>query len=161
MLVARLRGGPLDPSEAHWTLVLRHGKAETAVRREATAVLPQGSWDVEARFGTLDRLYAAADAIFVGGGGKGRGVHDLLAPLAHGHPPLCFLQRGDPGGVGRTLTPLGMVLPLDVPARQSRKSSTAAEAALQTPPWAWSELVAEYDGRTPATAWFEQRGVLR
>ena len=167
MLMACLKGGPLCPSGSHWTLVLRHARAETVVRQEASSLLPQGSWTVEARFGTLDGLYATADAVFVGGGGKGRGVHDLLAPLAHGHPPLCFLRRGDPGAVGRTLAPFGLVLPLDAPGRLSAsvvpsdEPANAVEAALRPSPWAWSRLLAEYDGRESATAWFEQRGVLQ
>ena len=162
MLVPHLRGGPLCPSSSHWVLVLRHDRNEGAVRQEATQILPRGSWTVEARFGTLDGLYATADAIFVGGGGKGRGVHDLLAPLAHGHPPLCFLRGGDPGAVGETLAPLGLVLPLDVLDRSwaSQPSKEAGTAALQPSAWTWSRLVSEFDGRGAATAWLQEQAVL-
>ena len=166
MVMNCLKDTNLSPFKSRWIVVLRHSKAEAAVRREAASLLPQGSWEIEARFGTLDRLYAAADAIFVGGGGKGRGVHDLLAPLSHGHPPLCFLDRGDPGAVGRTLAPLGLVLPLDSPVRSTptagpvRTAGSIANAGLRPPPWAWSKLLAEFDGRASATAWFERWGVL-
>jgi hypothetical protein len=154
MLRDRLGNGPLGPARADWILILRHAKAETAVRREARLLLPPGSWSLDARFGVLDAWYRRADAIFVGGGGKGRGVHDLLAPLAHGHPPLCFLGRGDPGSVGSTLAARGVVLPLDAPV------PSPVAAALESPVLAWSELKAEYDGRAAATAFFQEKGIL-
>jgi len=167
MLSECLRNGPLGPTDAHWTLVLRHGKAEAAVRREASAVLPPGSWSIEAEFGTLDRAYSRAHSVFVGGGGKGRGVHDLLAPLYYGHPPLCFLRRGDPGAVGRTLAARGLVLPLDDIRSQMECSHSEeprnrlANLALSPPPISWSDLQAEFDGRPAATAWFTLKGVLK
>jgi 3-deoxy-D-manno-octulosonic-acid transferase len=167
MLSECLRNGPLGPTEAHWALVLRHGKAEAAVRREATAVLPPRSWSIETEFGTLNRAYGSAHSVFVGGGGKGRGVHDLLAPLSHGHPPLCFLRRGDPGAVGRTLAARGLVLPLDDIRSQMECSHSEeprnrlAQIALSPPLISWSELQAEFDGRPAATAWFTLKGVLK
>ena len=163
MLLDELGDGPLSPSNAHWVLVLRHPNKEAVIRKEATRLLPAGCWHLDARFGIQDSWYSQADAVFVGGGGKGRGVHDLLAPLAHGHPPLCFLSRGDPGSVGETLTRRGLALPLDLsdtPALTSAVRETLASTALERPGISWSQLRSEYDGRQAATAFFRERGVL-
>jgi 3-deoxy-D-manno-octulosonic-acid transferase len=162
-LVPKLKGGPLAPENAHWLLVLRHPRKASIIRREATRLLPPGSWTLEARFGVQDTWYAQADAIFVGGGAQGRGVHDLLAPLAHGHPPLCFLKRGDPGSVGRHLSARGVAFPLDLPHEtQNASFSThlAASAALGQPTVSWAQLVKDFDGRVAATRFFQQRGLL-
>ena len=158
-LVLRAVGeGPLSPHRRPWLLVLRHSSAETVVRREAERLLPEGSYKVDARFGVLDDYYASAGAIFVGGGGRGRGVHDLLAPIRAGCRPLCFLERGDPGDVGSTLSGEGWVLPIDGLSPEPAQASAAQ--ALESPPASWDDLKAQYDGRETATRFLVERGVL-
>ena len=158
LVLRKLGEGPLSPHRRPWLLVLRHSSAEPAVRREAKRLLPEGSYTIDARFGVLEEHYAAAGAIFVGGGGRGRGVHDLLAPLRAGCRPLCFLERGDPGDIGRILTEDGWVLPLD--GLSSEDAQAFALTALQPPPASWDDLKAQYDGREAATRFLVERGVL-
>ncbi|MEE2830033.1 MAG: glycosyltransferase N-terminal domain-containing protein [Myxococcota bacterium] len=154
LLARRLEGTPLGPGAARWVAVARHARSGSALGREGDRLLPRGSYAVDSRFGVLDAWYARADAIFVGGGARGRGVHDLLAPLQAGRRPLCFLRRGDPADVGRTLASEGLALPLDgEPALQ-------AEAALEDVTPLWAGVRARHDGRARTTRYLSRAGVL-
>lgn len=149
-----LEGSPLDPRRANWVAVARHEAAGEALRGEAARELPPHSWQVDERFGVLDSWYDQADAVFVGGGAKGRGVHDLLAPIHAGHRPLCFLDRGDPGGVGRCLAAEGLALPLDL------EPPPDLAQALESSAGQWITLLERYDGRQRAIDFLSLRGVL-
>ena len=155
LLAERLADTVLDPQRSRWLVVARHRRAVQALTRECQRTLPEDSWALEDRFGVLDGWYRAADAAFVGGGARGRGVHDLLAPLQAGHRPLCFLDRGDPGAVGRTLAPEGFVLSVDRP-----RPPEDIGAALEDISHRWTDLLERFDGRNATTAFLVERGVL-
>jgi 3-deoxy-D-manno-octulosonic-acid transferase len=148
----RLAHGPLAPGRARWLAVARHGGRAVALAREGARLCPAGSFSLDHRFGVLRSWWGLADAALVGGGAAGRGVHDLLEPLAAGLRPLCFLDRGDPAGVGATLAALDLAFPLDraaapdtVPARDRH---------------AFARIQASHDGRARGAAFLRSRGVL-
>jgi len=106
--------------------------------------------------GVLRRWYQRADASFVGGGLKGRGCHDLLEPLCEDLRPLCFLERGDPGGVGEALAKLGLALPLQPGAALEN----LADLAMEKVPGAYQQLKQERDGRERTLDFLVARGAL-
>jgi len=156
LLARRLAGSSLEPGRANWLLVSRHGSSAARLSREAGRVCPEGSYQVDSRMGVLRSWYDQADAAFVGGGAKGRGCHDLLEPVAAGLRPLCFLRRGDPGGVGEVLGRLDMSLCLDEPRPATEVAALAAERI----PGAWAVLRRDHDGRQRSLDMLDERGLL-
>jgi 3-deoxy-D-manno-octulosonic-acid transferase len=164
-----LQRTPLEPGRARWLLVPRHERDVPRIRREARLLAEGGrgaaaAVAVDGRFGVLPSWYAVADAIWVGGGAAGRGVHDLLEPLVAGLRPLCHLERGDPAGVGRELAALGLALPLDGTGARALPAvppaSDSARLALARVPNAWATLRARRDGRQAAVSFLAERGIL-
>lgn len=153
MLADAFSRSGLPPSTLRWLVAPRHARALAAVSREARAVL--GSQvTVERRFGLLRSWYGVADLAFVGGGAGGRGVHDLLEPLAVGRRAFHFADRGDPGGASAVLSAEGLAPRLDGPDPAAVRVS---EGASQRDP---SALLARFDGRAGSVAWLAERGVL-
>jgi 3-deoxy-D-manno-octulosonic-acid transferase len=156
LLARRLAGSPLAPGRSNWLLVARHEGSAARLAREARQLCPEGSFFVDSRMGVLRSWYSHADAAFVGGGGRGRGCHDLLEPVAAGLRPLCFLRRGDPGGVGEVLGRLGLALCLD----EQRRATEIAALATERVPGAWAQLRRDHDGRERSLDVLEARGLL-
>jgi len=147
-----LEGTVLDPTASRWLLVPRHQRAQASVAREARRALPPGRWAVDRRFGRLGALWTVADAALVGGGGTGRGTHNLLEPLRAGLRPLYFAGR--PSDVGTELQRFGCATAL--PAIGSGALSTPL---LVAPSLAWGEVVRRWDGRTRALEFLSSRGI--
>ena len=152
-MAAALLSAGQDPSAHRWLVVPRHASAAPRLLREARRTLGPDA-RLEHRFGVLRSWYGVADLAFVGGGACGRGVHDLLEPLALGRRPLFFADRGDPGSVGETLSERGLALRLDGPR------PGAAAAGLAVPPQTWALLRARFDGRDATVDFLVRRGVL-
>lgn len=149
-LAERLGDGPLAPGRARWLAVARHASRVGALGREGRRICPPGTFAVDGRFGVLRGWWGLADAAFVGGGGTGRGVHDLLEPVSAGLRPICSLGAGDPAGVGRTLVAEGLAL-----------SDEASITDLPTRcDGAWTGLRARHDGRRRAADFLASHGVL-
>jgi len=155
-LARLLSGSALAPGRANWLLVGRHQRNRARLLREAERLCPAGSYSVDCRMGVLRSWYRRAAAVFVGGGLQGRGCHDLLEALSVDLRPLCFLQRGDPGGVGEVLAEAGLALTLD-----PTKSVTAlAHLATERIPGAYAEVQTQHDGRQHSLDFLSSRGVL-
>ncbi len=145
-LAEQARGTVLDADHARWLLAPRH-PATRRLRAEAAAV----GGTIEERFGVLRPWYGAADACFVGGGRTGRGVHDLLEPLAMGRRPIFFARRGDPSGTGAALASRGAAICLD-------EHPDLADALAPGP--SPESVRAAWDGRRPTLDALARRGLL-
>ena len=148
-LRACLEGGPLDPRWSRWVAVARKRRHGPDLAREARLT-------VDSRFGVQRSWLAAADAAYVGGGLRGRGLHDLLDPLAFGLRPLHFARAADPAGKGAALSALDLALPLE----PGRTAGALAEAALQRAPDGLARARALHDGRDAALDFLASRGAL-
>ncbi len=146
-LADRARGTPLAPDVSRWLIVPRH-RIRRRLRREARSL----GAALEHRFGVLPSWYAAADAAFVGGGARGRGVHDLLEPVAAGRRPLFFARRGDPADCGARLVARGAAVDLDV------AGSSPGDALAPGVPF--GPLRDAWDGRDATLAALRRRGLL-
>lgn len=149
-LVGCLDRSPTPAASFRWVVVPRHPRRADRIAQEL-ADLPGAA--LQRGFGTLAAWYAHADAAFVGGGLGGRGVHNLLEPVAVGLRPLHFADRGDPGGASATLSARGLATRLDGPDRGTLD-------ALARPDEPWERVRAELDGRAAALDHLQARGVL-
>lgn len=152
-LAAAFRSCGLDPSTHRWLIAPRHASTSRRVAVEARRCLGPAV-RVEERFGVLRSWYGVADLAFVGGGARGRGVHDLLEPLALGRRPIFFADRGDPAGIGDVLCARGGAVRLD------GATPGAVGEALGVPVCEPSALRARFDGRGPAVTFLTKQGVL-
>jgi 3-deoxy-D-manno-octulosonic-acid transferase len=147
---AALAGTRIDPRRSAWTVVPRHAGDAARLRRECDSVAPGIA--VDGRFGVLGALWGTCDVGIVGGG-LGRGVHDLFAPLRAGLRPM-FLATGTiESGAPAELTGAGLAVPLG----RTDANEAVARALVAAPPW--PELLRRYDGRVAALRYLAGCGV--
>jgi 3-deoxy-D-manno-octulosonic-acid transferase len=144
-----LRGTKLDPARARWLAVPRHTGVAGRFAKEIRAC----GAALDDRFGVLRSWYGVADACLVGGGLAGRGVHDLLEPIAVDRRPLFFAERGDPAGLGDRLEAMGAAV-------RMIGAEVDPTLALSRAPGAYSQALADLDGRAGTLHELEVRGLL-
>jgi 3-deoxy-D-manno-octulosonic-acid transferase len=143
-----LRGTPWAPTHRPWRVVARHAAHGPALRAEARR-LP-GTIEVVDRFGVLRSAWAESAVAVVGGGWRGRGVHDLLEPLALGRSPWFHSGRGDAADIGRTLVGCGLAWDL---------AAGPPSSVMAVSTEAWARLREAWDGRERGGAFFRSRGL--
>jgi len=147
----RLAGTSVAPERARWVICPRHARAQAAIRAECARELPHGSaWRLDERFGVLRQWFGASDHVVIGGGGTGKGTHNLLEPLAAGRCPLFFPDRGERASWDQLAshglaTRLGPTRPASEPPR--------------APSEPWHQTLARWDGRESGLRFLTEQGV--
>ena len=143
-----------------WTALLSGAGLSPRLRSELSEPLSAGTaavWDV---FGELDRLYGAADAVFVGGSLAPLGGQNFMEPLARGRIPVIGPHWDHFSWIGEAVFRQGLA----VRVPDAEKAADALIAALENPPdrtrvreAAWEYVAARSGGARKAREWIGER----